>query len=98
MKVEHNIDEKGRKNGCPFGHCCDDCNLYRPMYRTNQDQSITQVFDCIWVIAVQIQGESKDRLIGVQQAVESRGNEQIKRADAFLNLAIESKNAALPRQ
>ena len=99
MDVIHNIDEKRRKTGCPFGHCCDECNLYRPLYKQNQDGSVTQIFDCQWNNIALMQAESKDRILGVQQAVESRGNEQIKRADAFLNLALESKeNAALPRQ
>ncbi len=98
MEVIHNINEEKRKTGCPIGHCCDDCNLYRPMYKTVQGGEVKQIWDCTFNIIATLQSETKERTLGVQQAVESRGNEQIKRADAFLNLAIESKNASLPRQ
>ena len=99
MKIEHNISEERRKSGCPLGHCCDDCNWYRPMYRGADNGEKAQVWDCVMPILALLQDEAKNRITAVQQAVEDRGNEQIKRADAFLNLALESRDSAtLPRQ
>jgi hypothetical protein len=96
MKVEHKIDEKGRKSGCPTGQCCDVCNLYRPLYQSDEKGGITQQFDCTWNNLMTLMGETKNRVQGVQGAVESARNESVQRQDKLLNMVHE--NASLPSQ
>lgn len=85
MDVKHNV--KDRVNGCPTGQKCDDCNLYKPLYKTSDKGAVVQEWDCQWNNLALLMSENKDRTLGVQQAVESRGNETIKRQDEFLALA-----------
>jgi hypothetical protein len=86
MKVEHNV--KDRKTGCPFGHTCDDCNLYIPLYRTDKDGEITTVYNCQFNNLTTLSDELKNRMTGVQGAVESRMN-------SLLALAGESQRRRL---
>lgn len=95
MEVIHKISEEGRKNGCPVGHRCDDCNWYRPTYHTKQDGTITQEFDCNVNNLVMLQSEGNTRVFGVQQSVESARNESVKRQDRLLSVVGE-QHAALP--
>lgn len=86
FKVVHNIDEEGRKRGCPTGQSCDICNLYRPTYSEESDGKITQTFDCQHNNIAMLLSELKGQTIGVQQAVESSRNESCKRQDVLLRL------------
>lgn len=94
MKIEHKIDENGRKKGCPMGHCCDDCNLYRPMYQTGGRGEITQVWDCQWNNLAVLMSESKDGVRGVQSAIESARNESVKRQDTLNNIVAAGSEQA----
>jgi len=85
MEIKHNV--KDRINGCPFGQKCDDCNLYKPLYKTGDKGAVTQEWDCQWNNIAMLMSETKDRTLGVQKAVESNRNETVKRQDQFLELA-----------
>ena len=85
METIHKIDEKGRKSGCPLGHCCDECNLYRPLYRYNQaNVVVAAVYDCTWNNMTRMQSEAGSNMLGVQAAIED-----------FRNLADEAVGEAL---
>lgn len=86
MQVIHNINEEGRKKGCPTGQCCDICNLYRPMYKHGEAGEVTQIWDCQWNNLALLMSEAKNNVTGVQKAVESSRNETVKRQDAFNRL------------
>ena len=97
MNVIHKV--KDRENGCPLGHKCDSCNLYQPMYKTEETGEVTQIFDCQFNNIALLLSETKDRVFGVQQSVESSRNESIKRQDRLLNIVSEGeRRAALPGQ
>lgn len=91
MNIEHKV--KDRKKGCPFGHTCDDCNLYIPLYRTEKDGAVTSVYDCQFNNLSLLTDELKNRMTGVQSAVETR-------MDNLLALAAppKSRPANKPRQ
>ena len=97
MDIAHKIDEEGRRSGCPFGHNCNTCNLYRPLYKEVQGGDVIQEFDCAWNNLVALQSETKNRVLAVQQSVESSRNESTKRQDRLLNIVGE-QHASLPRQ
>lgn len=78
MKIEHNV--KDRKKGCPFGHTCDDCNLYIPLYRTDDNGTVTAVYDCQFNNLSMLTDELKSRMTGVQSAVETRMDNLLKLA------------------
>lgn len=79
MKQEHLI--KDRVNGCPTGQRCDNCNLYKPLYRKDDKGNLIEEWDCqINNLSVLI-GELKDMTIGVQKSVESRMNSLIRLAE-----------------
>lgn len=77
MDKIHKIDERGRKEGCPFGHCCDSCNLYRPLYTVTKDGVYVAEYDCNWNNLARLQSETKERVLGTQQATESFRNEMV---------------------
>jgi hypothetical protein len=72
MDVEHKV--KDREKGCPFGHTCDACNLYIPLYRTDEKGKVTAVYDCQFNNLSLLSDELKNRMTGVQSAVENRMN------------------------
>lgn len=91
---------------CPLGKTCEEikdgkihrCRWYLKMSKS--DGRGNQIPGSEWdECAISLQSlhltEMKKGQLGVQQAVESRGNEQIKRADAFLELAYGARNDAL---
>lgn len=78
MKIEHSV--KDRKKGCPFGHTCDDCNLYIPLYRTDDNGTVTAVYDCQFNNLSMLTDELKSRMTGVQSAVETRMDNLLKLA------------------
>jgi hypothetical protein len=86
MDTEHKI--KDREKGCPFGHTCDDCNLYIPLYRTDKDGGVTAVYDCQFNNLSLLSDELKNRMTGVQSAVENRMN-------SLLTFAAESQRRRL---
>ena len=86
MNIEHKV--KDREMGCPFGHTCDNCNLYIPLYRTDDKGSVTAVYDCQFNNLSLLSDELKNRMTGVQSAVENRMN-------ALLSLASLSQNKRL---
>jgi hypothetical protein len=85
MNIEHKV--KDREKGCPFGHTCDNCNLYIPLYRTDEKGKVTAVYDCQFNNMAMLSDELKSRMTGVQSAVENRMN-------ALLTLASLSSNKA----
>ena len=99
MRTVHNIDEQGRKEGCPYGQVCDRCNLYRPLYKSDSTGEVIEaVYDCNLNHQVMLTSEMKGRMLGVQRAVESRGNENIQRQDHLIDIFEQARNASLPRQ
>ena len=86
MDTEHKV--KDREKGCPFGHRCDDCNLYIPLYRTEEKGKVTAVYDCQFNNLSLLSDELKNRMQGVQSAVETRMN-------ALLTVAAESQRKRL---
>ena len=84
---------KDKVNGCPLGHRCDNCNWYRPLYIKRVSDEPIEEWDCAIPHVMILTGELKDSLLGVQQAVEHRGNESIKRQDALLQLAAHRRLA-----
>lgn len=98
MEIKHNISEEMRKNGCPMGHCCDKCNLYAPAYKTVESGDVVQEWDCTFKIIALLQSETKNRVFGVQQSVESSRNESIKRQDKLLSHVMREDNAVVSRQ
>lgn len=94
MKTEHLV--KDRKKGCPFGKKkCDDCNLYVPMYLTELSGEVTQQYNCTFNNIAVLLGETKDRSLGLQQAIESFRNETVKRQDTFIGMAHQASQARL---
>ena len=94
---------------CPLGQTCEEikdgkiyrCRWYLAM--SKGDDKGNRIPNSDWSeCAISLQSlhltEMKKGQRGIQKAVESRANEQIKRADAFIELVLETKNAALPRQ
>lgn len=95
MDIKHNISENQREKGCPFGQRCDACNLYRPLYlHQAPGQEPVQEYDCAFAHTMILVGELKANLVGVQEAVETRGNETIKRQDQFLDVITNAKRIA----
>lgn len=82
MEIKHKV--KDRENGCPFGAKCDSCNLYIPLYHTGQDGKVTAEYDCQFNNLSLLSDELKNRMKGVQKAVESRMN-------SLLTFAAESQ-------
>ena len=81
--MERKYIEEG---ACPFGRKkCRGCNLYRPLYIKSQ-AGVVEKWDCTLAQQTVLLSELKDQMLRVQKAVESRGNEQIKRQDQFLDL------------
>lgn len=72
MEVKHKV--KDRENGCPFGHTCDSCNLYVPLYKTDEKGKVTAEYDCQINNLAVLMDETKNRTLGVQRAVENRIN------------------------
>ena len=72
MKEKHLI--KDREKGCPLGHRCDDCNWYRPLYTVASNGEYVAEYDCQINHLALLQAETKDRLLGVQQATEAARN------------------------
>ena len=85
MNIEHKV--KDRKKGCPFGHTCDDCNLYIPLYRTDEN-TVTAVYDCQFNNLSLLSDELKNRMVGVQSAVETR-------MDGLLSIAASAQQKRL---
>lgn len=90
MDIEHKI--KDRENGCPFGHRCDDCNLYIPLYRTEEKGSVTAVYDCQFNNLSLLSDELKNRMTGVQSAVENRMNSLLTFAAASQRQRLEDNS------
>lgn len=82
MNIEHKV--KDREKGCPFGHTCDNCNLYVPLYRTDDKGEVTAVYNCQFNNLSLLSDELKNRMTGVQSAVENRMN-------ALLSFATQSQ-------
>ena len=86
---------------CPLGSACEEakdgklhrCRWYVEVGTLDEDTGmmVNQYRECAISIQVLLLTELKRQSKGVQQAVDSRGNEQILRQDAFLELARESK-------
>ncbi len=100
MKEDHPI--RDRRRGCPWKRKCDDCNLYIPLHRTEMDGSITAVWNCTIIQLLQMQNDTKDRVLGVQQATESFRNEMAKAQQQVIafavgeNAAVETKGRSAP--
>lgn len=77
MDIIHKV--KDRENGCPFGQKCDQCNLYRPLYKTDAHGDVTAIFDCQWNHLATLIDEMKGRVLGVQAATEGVRNEVSKK-------------------
>ncbi len=95
MKIEHKV--KDREKGCPFGHICDECNLYVPTY-LQKESSVIAEYDCQINSIALFNDELKQRIVGLQAAVESSRNETVKRQDLLLGQISEAQNARLQRQ
>ena len=91
MKIEEPIKDKVA--GCPFGHKCDACNLYKPVYRRGRDGKFTQILDCTYNHLLTMMSEMKENLTGVQAAVESRGNATNNHLNEFVSLAKQAQKA-----
>ena len=73
MQVIHNIKDK--ENGCPWGHKCDACNHYKPLYRNTRTGDMVQEWDCQINNLVTLMSQTKERTMGVQAAIEGLTNE-----------------------
>ncbi len=93
MRVEHLV--KDRENGCPLGMKCDSCNWYKPLYQKSE-RELVEKWDCQVNNLAVLFGESKDRILGVQHAIESARNENVERQDMLLSMV--GNNASLPSQ
>ena len=91
MKVEHAV--RDRENGCPLGMKCDACNWYIPLYRKELDGGYVQVFNCAMLQFAQLQADTKDRVMGVQQATESFRNEVLGYGQRARELEAEQRAA-----
>ena len=72
---------------CPFGHPCERCNLYRPIYKTDGKTVTEQIYDCQINHLAQLQSDLLKAMTGVQAAVESRGNDMVKEQKLFRLIA-----------
>lgn len=87
---------------CPLGQTCEEirenkiyrCRFFSEMAQVDENGQFipgSEYKECdIHLVSVHLT-ELKKNIRGVQQAVESRGNEQIKRQDQFLELAHDSR-------
>lgn len=90
MEVKHKV--KDRENGCPFGAKCDSCNLYIPLYHTDEKGKVTAEYDCQFNNFAMLSDELKNRMKGVQQAVESRMNSLLTFAAASQRKRLEKES------
>ena len=92
----HKLDKCDK--GCPFGHTCSECNLFRPTYRTRRDGETEEIMDCQINHLARYMSDSLQALERVQAAVESRGNDMVDRQDQFLSMVKMSARKNLERR
>ena len=75
MEIKHKISKEGRKEGCPFGQKCDQCNLYRATYVKDSGGNVKYAeYDCQINNTAMFVDELKYRFVGVQKATEQTRN------------------------
>lgn len=74
------------EKSCPLGHVCERCLWNLTLYENKASGEVEPKPTCAIVANVIMLEEARNRVTGVQRAVESRGNETIKRQDAFLDV------------
>ena len=63
------------------------CNLYRSIYKKKADGSIEEIKDCQINHVSQFLSDLITQMLGVQSAVESRGNDMVNEQRQFNQLA-----------
>lgn len=85
IPIVHKI--KDRENSCPFGWKCEQCALYRPMYKTDDKGNfVAAEYDCQINNLALLMSETKNRMVGVQKATEQSRNESASERHTILSL------------
>lgn len=90
MQIIHKV--KDREGGCPFGQQCDKCNIYQPLYKTDQSGNVTAEYDCQWNNIAVLMDETKNRIMGVQAATEGVRNQVAEQIKSPVMLQLKGDN------